>query len=76
MTKKDNIQKYLFRILLLLLFLPLLQAQYGLFEVGKLGGYEPVPNDVTVSDSTWLDASFQKNREAYLKTHFGFRNLY
>ncbi|BDS11895.1 alginate O-acetyltransferase AlgX-related protein [Aureispira anguillae] len=74
MNNDKNIAKKLFYLTLVLLFLPMLQAKFELFTVGKLGGYEPVAADVSMAETSWLNAVYQEGKEQYLKTHFGFRN--
>lgn len=74
MKNKNSLSQKLFYLTLLLLFLPMLQAKFGLFTVAKLGGYEPIPGDVEFQKDNWLNTSYQEGKEQYLKTHFGFRN--
>ncbi len=74
MQKEENIQKILFRIMLLLLFVPMLQGQFDLFSVGKLGGYELPPPNTKWTPKDWLNAAYQDKKEAFIKANFGFRN--
>lgn len=74
MNQQNNTSKRLFQLILLLLFLPMLQAKFSIFSVEKLGGYEEVPGDIEVQKENWMDGSYQTKKEQFLKTHFGFRN--
>jgi len=74
MTNKVKISKYLFRVLLVLLFIPMLQAKFEFVKVKDLGGYAVPPSDVTLGKDNWLDGSYQGSKEKYLKHNFGFRN--
>lgn len=74
MKTNNKIQKRLFYVTVALLFLPMLQVLLSFVKVGKLGGYEPIPANVEFTKQTWIDGSYQKGKEDYWKTHFGFRN--
>lgn len=66
----------LFGIIMILLMLPALQHLTGLVSIGKLGGYEPIAQDVTLTKDGWLNSSYQVDKEKYIKHHFGFRNWF
>lgn len=66
----------LFGIIMLLLLLPMLQHFTGLVPIGKLGGYEPINQDVALTKAGWLNSSYQVEKENYIKHHFGFRNWF
>lgn len=72
--KNYNIKKILFRIIILLLFLPMLQAKFEFVTIAPLGGYDVKPEDVTISKDTWLAGSYQESKDWYLKSNFGFCN--
>lgn len=69
-----NLQQKLFGGILILLFLPMLQAKFEFVIIGDLGGYETPPEYSKGSMETWLDASYQTKADNYLKRIFGFRN--
>ncbi|BDS11897.1 alginate O-acetyltransferase AlgX-related protein [Aureispira anguillae] len=74
MKRKEKITRSLFYVLLLLLFVPMLQANIKWIKVNKLGGYDVPPTDITVTKELWLNGAYQTQKEKYIKTHFGFCN--
>ncbi|MCH2022556.1 MAG: hypothetical protein MK207_08775 [Saprospiraceae bacterium] len=70
-------QKKLIKILsysiLFFLFIPLIQSNFKLFKEKKLNGYFKPVDPINFSISFWMDGVYQKKKEAYLKSNFGFR---
>ncbi len=61
--------------LVLLLAVPALQLQFGLFREKPLNGAFTLAEKPVFSKETWMDGSFQRNVEQYLKDNSGFRNF-
>ncbi|MCH2022557.1 MAG: hypothetical protein MK207_08780 [Saprospiraceae bacterium] len=74
MKNRNNISKKLFQVILVLLFIPMLQAKFKFVDVKKLGGYSVYPEDISVTIKNWLDGVYQNNKEKYIKYNFGFCN--
>jgi hypothetical protein len=74
MNIKGEIQKHLYRIILIILLLPLFQVNFNFFYVKGLGGYIKSPKDISLSANNWFEGNYQKEKENYLKSSFGFHN--
>ncbi len=73
MEQTTDLKKYLFRGLILLLFIPWIQGRLDIIKVKELKGaveksYRPILND-----ASWFDGRFQSRQEHYLNNEFGFR---
>ncbi len=68
------IKKLLFGFILLFLAFSMLEQQFSLFDIAELKGeFTKAPNPALTLQS-WLDGSFQTQKENYLNENFGFRN--
>ena len=68
--------RIIFYIIILLLFLPVIQIQTKFFSFEKLeGSFYPV-EDVDISVDTWLENEYQTDKEKYLKDNLGFRLVF
>ena len=74
MNIKENSIKGLFFLLLILLFLPMLQFNFNWVKVNELGGYGIPPSNTSLTKHAWLDGNYQREKEQYIKAHFGFCN--
>jgi hypothetical protein len=69
------IKKILIAVVMLVLLMPAIQYESGLFLVKKLDGYfEPVV-DTSVTMKGWFDKTYQDQKEKYLDQNFGFHNF-
>jgi hypothetical protein len=64
-----------FILLMCMLWLPLAQKKIKFFKELPLNGAYEVPTNPKISVSTWLEGSFQKQKEDYENFKFGFRGL-
>ena len=72
MRKRNAILIILFSLTAVMLFAPLVQQNFGLFEFKKLHGYfEPAKKPEMTFDNLKKGA-YQRQAEAYLKENFGF----
>lgn len=76
MFYKKNIKKKLFRLLMVILFLPLFQQVFNVVEVGKLWGYIIEEEAPKLNSRVWFNEDYQKQTEKYLNQNFGFRNWF
>ncbi len=76
MTKKDKIIRYLFAVIFILLFIPILQMQFSVVNVKPLNGAIKSVEKPNLNLSSWFSEDFQSQTEKYLNQIFGFRNLF
>jgi hypothetical protein len=75
-TQAYTIKKYLFRITLALLCLPIIQYYTNLIYLKKLNGdIEKIENPV-LNQEKWMNGSYAEEMGKYLTHNFGFRNIY
>ncbi len=60
-------------MIMIVLFLPLVQTLFPVFELKPLNGYIQQLPETKLTVSNWLDGSYQKHEERYLMEHVGFR---
>ena len=76
----QNGKKYRIYLFCLVIFafagLHLLQSKYPFIHKGKLKGDFRLVEDPHFSFKSWFSGDFQKKKEEYLNTSFGFRNFY
>jgi hypothetical protein len=70
-----NPSRFLFLLLMALLWVPALQMKTKFFKERPLGGAVEEAAVPVLYDSTWFDESFQGQAEKYLNQNFGFRNV-
>jgi hypothetical protein len=71
-----RLKKLLLGVLLLLLILPAMQAQFGWFKTAELDGYaEQAPHPDFTTEGL-LDSSYQSALEKYVEDRIGFRELF
>src|SRR5512133_2015892 len=64
-----------FGLIILLIVLPALQMQFGIFREKPLDGAFNYSEKPTFSKDNWYTGEFQGQVETYLKDHSGFRNF-
>ncbi len=74
MKKGNDINIFLFIILMIILFVPIAQQETGIvYEIPLHGAIKKVYAPVFTWNN-WLSGKYQDKAEKYLNTHFGFRN--
>ena len=68
-------KRIIFAFLFSLLFLPLIQETFHVFNFKPLNGYEIKTEKDSLSAASWFKGSFQKNRQKYVEENIGFRDL-
>jgi len=74
MGTTNRVKNCLFIILLVLMFLPMLQQQFGFVELKPLYGAITKEQDPCFSVESYIDESFQHQTEKYVNAEFGFRS--
>lgn len=69
-----DIKKIIFVVFIVLLFVPIAVKSLRLFSEEPLGGVYVVTEKPVLSDSTWLNGSFQAQQEKYLNENLGLHN--
>lgn len=69
----EHIKNGLFLIVLVVLFLPMLQSKFKIFDIQPLSGAIEATADPYISKEGWLSGEYQKEQEAYVKDSFGLR---
>lgn len=72
-TRSVIVRKGLLVMIMIVLFLPLVQTAFPLFELEPLNGHVKKLPETELTVSNWLDESYQKDKELYLINHVGFR---
>ena len=68
--------RIIFYIIIISLFLPIIQVQTEFFSFEKLeGSFYPV-KDVDISVDTWLEGEYQTGKEKHLKDSIGFKPIF
>lgn len=70
---KSRTKLILFILTAVLVFLPMLQQQFEIFPLRKLAGVETEQPKPKLTLSNYKSQKFQKQSEAYLQQHYGFR---
>lgn len=73
MRMNVDVKKYLFRLLLIVLFLPWLQGTFKLIKVKELKGAVEKSYNPILNDRNWFEGRYQHLKEQYLNNEFGFR---
>ena len=73
MKKKTTYDIILFSILGVLAFLPILQEHFRLMSLKPLNGVVVEEEKPECSKGSYVSGHYQKQMEAYLGQHFGFR---
>ena len=73
--KHDIVYPILFGILMALLFLPLAQQYFGLFEMKPLKGVFKPADVPELTLKNYADGKWQRQVEPYISEHFGFREF-
>ena len=74
--KSHQIKIVLFRIVLIILVMPLIQQVFSLLEIKPLGGSIFVIEKPVFSTTNWFNEKFQTDFEKYENQNFGFRNIF
>lgn len=74
MEKQTKIKQYLFGGIIILLWLPMLQASLNIFKLEPLKGAIETFEKPEFTFETWKSGEYQKNYEKYVNNNFGFRN--
>ncbi len=75
MNRFSKILRYsLLVFLMTVLFLPLIQSNFGLFTLKPLQGDITLPAKVEFKPEDWMTAKYQEEQENYLTQMFGFRS--
>lgn len=74
--KSHRIKVWFFRIILIILIIPLVQQLFPLVEIKPLGGYVHIIEKPVFSKADWLDEKYQIDFEKYENQNFGFRNIF
>ena len=74
MEANSKIPDYLFILLMILLFAPLLQSNLNVIKTNKLYGHIKEVQNSTIGYKGWMSGDYQSQKEEYLKNNFGFRN--
>lgn len=72
---ENIIRNFLFAVLLLMLFLPIIQQNFNLIEIQPLNGTVKSSKDADFKKDLWFSNDYQEKKEAYLNSNFGFRNF-
>lgn len=72
MKNKSGVYFALFAVLMVVLFAPLVQQKFRVFDVKKLDGATVEVEEPALSFDNYKDGSFQRQLESYVATHFGF----
>lgn len=72
--KNYNIKKILVRLILVLLFMPMLQAKFNIIKIAPLGGYDAKPTALEMTYGSWTTGAYQERKEQFEKVYFGFSN--
>ncbi|MFM2017456.1 MAG: hypothetical protein RL007_1112 [Bacteroidota bacterium] len=75
---EQRLKKLLLFIIASVLLIPLIQFRFHCITERKLGGYSMHQGELQpqLSDTSWLDGSFQTDFEVWYKYNFGFRNTF
>lgn len=81
MTKKCNfasmknktLYTFLFALLMLFLFLPMIQKEFGIFKIKKLEGVTMQSEKADLSLSNFYSSKYQASLEKHISETFGFR---
>jgi hypothetical protein len=71
---KKRLVSWLFGLLLILLWVPLIQYRLTLHTEEPLEGVFSYTDNPPVSMETWLDGTFQQKFDKFYEEHIGFRN--
>lgn len=71
---EQHIKSWLFRIIIIILFIPLVQQKTDWMHVHALFGISENAPYPFFSKETWLSEEYQKQKDNYLNQNFGFRN--
>jgi hypothetical protein len=72
--KSNKLHTFLFALVIVALFLPMIQMVKPFVEVGPLfGSIVPTAKD-SLTLEAWFDGTYQENRNKYINEQFGFRN--
>ena len=74
MGSTANFKNWLYGILLLVLWLPLLQHKFNLLELEPLKGSFSKADKPQFKLQDWMSGSFQKKYETWHNEDFGFRS--
>ncbi len=66
----------LYTLIVVLLFLPLIQKEFDLFHIRPLKGAIENAENPKFDKETWLDGSYQVQKEKYLKDSIGFKEIF
>jgi hypothetical protein len=72
----NKIKSLLFCLIIALLFLPIIQNRFELFQLEPLNGAITIPEKNYVNIKEWFSGDYQLKKEKYLNECFGFRNLF
>jgi hypothetical protein len=75
MSSKNISKKMGIGFIILMLFFPLIQEQFKLFEIKPLEGFFEQTPDPDFSTISWFDGSYQSNKEKNINQNFGLRNF-
>lgn len=73
MKKKTTYDMVLFCILMVLLFLPMWQGRFHFIPLKPLNGMTKTTEQPELTMSSYRSGSYEKQKEAYVSEHFGFR---
>ena len=72
----NKIKGLLFCLIIALLFLPIIQKRFELFQLEPLKGAITIPEKNYINIKEWFSGDYQLKKEKYLNESFGFRNLF
>lgn len=76
MNSIPKIARNLFAVIFILLFIPLLQMQFSVFNIKPLNGAIKKIDKPKFTTASWFSEDFQSQTEKYLNQQFGFRNWF
>lgn len=70
------LKRGLLLIIFATLFLPLIQYQFKIIEIGPLFGDISIPQKSHFTNKEWFSGDYQQNEEEFQNSSFGFRELF
>lgn len=76
MMNTTNVKKYLFGMIMIILFIPCIQHSLHLVGEKSLRGAVNYAPDISFEKKEWFQGKYQEEKEKYLNDGFGFRSFF
>ena len=76
MMNTTNVKKYLFGMIMIILFIPCIQHSLHLVGEKSLRGAVNYAPDISFDKKEWFQGKYQEEKEKYLNDGFGFRSFF